>query len=140
MEEYAVYTDGGARGNPGPAACAFVVKNTTGEEIHSAGFYIGETTNNVAEYTGVLKALQCPMLNTQCSIKFYLDSELVVRQLKGEYKIKDQKLKELYQKVQTLISNFQSPISWTHVRREQNARADEIVNQTLDAKIGNRKI
>ena len=72
--------------------------------------------------------------------RFYLDSELVVKQLKGEYKIKDQKLKVLYQKIQDLISNFQSPISWQHVRREQNARADEIVNQTLDAKIGNRKI
>lgn len=141
MEEFAVYTDGGARGNPGPAACAFVVLNSKNEEVYSEGFYLGETTNNIAEYTGVLNALQCPMLNVQCSIRFYLDSELVVKQLKGEYKIKNSELRKLYDEIQLKIKNLKLKIvGWTHVRREQNARADEIVNQTLDAKIGNRKI
>lgn len=108
-----------------------MVKNTTGEEIHSAGFYIGETTNNVAEYAGVLKAIE--WLKDR-SAKFFLDSELVVKQLKGEYKIKNAELKKLFNQIDA------KKYSWNHVRREQNARADEIVNQTLDAKIGNRKI
>ncbi len=131
MEEFAVYTDGGARGNPGPAACAFVVLNNKNEEVYSEGSYLGETTNNIAEYSGVLKAIE--WLSDRPA-KFYLDSELVVKQLRGEYKIKNLELQKLHSKIDA------KKYSWQHVRREQNARADEIVNQTLDAKIGNRKI
>lgn len=131
MEEYAVYTDGGARGNPGPAACAFVVLNCKNEEVYYAGFFLGETTNNVAEYSAVLKAIEWLK---DSSAKFFLDSELVVKQLKGEYRIKNLELRKLYDKIDA------KKYSWTHIKREQNARADEIVNQTLDAKIGNRKI
>lgn len=131
MEEYAVYTDGGARGNPGPAACAFVVKNSNNDEIFSEGYYLGETTNNIAEYSAVLKAID--WLNGRTA-KFYLDSELVVKQLRSEYRVKNLELRKLYDKIDA------KKYSWHHVRREQNARADEIVNQTLDAKIGNRKI
>jgi ribonuclease HI len=130
MEEYAVYTDGGARGNPGPAACAFVVLNNKQEEVFSAGFYLGETTNNIAEYSAVLKAIE--WLGGHPA-KFYLDSELVVKQLRGEYRIKNLELRKLFGQIDA------KKYSWNHVNREQNARADAIVNQTLDAQIANRK-
>lgn len=126
-----VYTDGGARGNPGPAAYAFVVfENDT--KIFQEGKYIGETTNNVAEYTGVAKALE--FLTTQIDVKevsVFLDSLLVKEQLTGNYKIKHDNMKNFASQIKALEKNFQH-ITYTHIPREKNKDADALVNSTLD--------
>lgn len=138
MASLTIFTDGGSRGNPGLAACAFVVFDSSNSLIFQQGYKLGVTTNNVAEYTAVLKALEWLIEKsghrTQgTEVNFYLDSLLVVQQLKGVYKIKDIKLQNLQVKIQSLISNLQSLISWSHIPREQNKTADLLVNQTLDA-------
>ena len=133
--QISIYCDGGARGNPGPAACAFVVKDSSGKIIHEQGFYLGTATNNQAEYQAVIEALKwVSALNPQPStLNFYLDSQLVVNQLKGEYKVKDPGLKIKHLEIKRLISNFKFQISnFVYVPREQNSRADFVVNQTLD--------
>lgn len=126
-----VYTDGGARGNPGPAAYAFVVfENDT--KIFQEGKYIGETTNNVAEYTGVVKALE--FLTTQIDVKeidIFLDSLLVKEQLTGNYKIKHEDMKSFATQIKALEKNFHH-ITYTHIPREKNKEADALVNSTLD--------
>lgn len=132
MNQIKIFTDGGSRGNPGPAACAFVVLESD-KIIFERGFYLGNTTNNVAEYSGVLNAMDwCSVRGTQYSVSFYLDSELVVKQMRGEYKIKDEKLKILYDKIKSSIINHKLSISFSHIPRVQNARADFLVNQELD--------
>lgn len=132
-----IYCDGGSRGNPGPAACAFVVYS--GEElVHSKGTYLGVTTNNQAEYQAVLEALKyLSISDPKLSIlNFYLDSLLVVNQLKGIYKIKDQNLKIKNIEIKKVINNSQfSIINYHHIPREKNSVADLLVNQTLDQNI-----
>lgn len=136
MDQIAVYTDGGSRGNPGPAACAFIVLDAQGKKIHEDGFYLGTATNNVAEYTAVLKAIEwishCSLNIDHCS--FYLDSLLVVKQMQGEYKIKDQKLKNIFDKIKLEIGNLKSEIMFNHVLREKNVHADALVNSVLNRK------
>jgi ribonuclease HI len=127
-----IYTDGGARGNPGPAACAAVVNDQEFSE------YIGETTNNVAEYRGLLLGLKCALKlagkkSEEAEVEIKMDSELVIKQLKGEYKVKDQNLKLLFADTQPLINKFKS-VSFKHIPREENLRADKLVNEVLDAK------
>ena len=103
-----VYTDGGSRGNPGPAACAFVVMNA-GRIIASGSKFLGTVTNNVAEYNGVILALAWLMANSELTNKdivFHLDSELVVKQLTGLYKVKEEHLKELVASVKNMIANI----------------------------------
>ena len=126
-----VYTDGGARGNPGPAAYAFVVFENN-IKIFQEGKYIGETTNNVAEYTGVAKALE--FLTTQIGVKeidIFLDSLLVKEQLTGNYKIKHENMKNFATQIKALEKNFDH-ITYTHISREKNKEADALVNSTLD--------
>lgn len=132
-EKIIVNTDGGARGNPGPAACAFVVKRN-GEVVFKEAFFLGNTTNNVAEYTAVLKALEWLIENnfTKSNIFFEMDSELVVRQLNRIYKVKNLKLKEIFDRIKNLEKNFYFPISYTHIFREKNFLADKLVNEKLD--------
>ncbi|MEK7496694.1 MAG: ribonuclease HI family protein [Patescibacteria group bacterium] len=126
-----IFTDGGARGNPGPAGIGFVIQDAIGKIIFEFGKYIGETTNNQAEYKALLmaleKALELKLENVNC----YLDSELVVKQLKGEYKVKDKDLGILFVKIWNLSQKFKS-ISYTHILREKNKRADWLVNEALD--------
>lgn len=131
-----IYCDGGSRGNPGPAASAFVVLDSSGHQFFQQGFFLGETTNNQAEYQAVIEALKwltSQVTNNQLTINFYLDSELVVRQLTGVYKIKDENLKTKHTEIKKLIANCQLLIAnFAHVPREQNKPADLLVNQTLD--------
>lgn len=135
-----VHTDGGARGNPGPAAVGVVVEKD-GVEIISFGKRIGETTNNVAEYTAVVEALHCVKNNLPRSgislretiIKFYLDSTLVVNQLNGLFKIKEPHLRELMFAVRQLEHDVGGVITYSVVRREFNKRADFFVNKALDS-------
>lgn len=135
MNKVNIYCDGGARGNPGKAASAFVVKNEKGEVVYEEGKYIGSTTNNVAEYTAVLMALT--WLKENESFKdylphFFLDSELVVKQLKGEYKIKNKNLMEFVFKIKELEIELGKSIVYKNIPRSQNSLADGLVNQTLD--------
>ena len=127
-----IFSDGGARGNPGPAASAFVVFNDQ-EKLHEENVYLGEATNNVAEYNGVLQALTWLVENNiKESIEFYLDSQLVVRQLEGRYKIKDEKLVKLSEDVKSLQRKHDFTIKWVHVLREKNKIADGLLNEKLD--------
>lgn len=125
-----INTDGGARNNPGPAGIGFVIKNETGEVLAAHGEYIGEATNNVAEYTALIKALECAKTFKPDSIDCFLDSELVVKQVRGEYKTKDENLRKLLVQVQEQI--FFKNITFTHVLREKNKAADALYNEALD--------
>lgn len=126
-----VFCDGGARGNPGPAAWGFVVKK--GDALIKRGYgYIGIATNNFAEYTACVKALAWVGDNFQKEhVQLYLDSKLVVSQLTGEYKIKNANLKRLAVEVKELEKQF-AGISYNHVPREQNKEADKLVNIALN--------
>jgi ribonuclease HI len=130
-----IYTDGGARGNPGPAACAFVVEKNN-KTLFKKSKFLGVTTNNVAEYSAVIEALEWMEAKKLFSKKtaFFLDSQLVVRQLKGIYKIKKEHLKNCYLKIKKLEEKFSS-IEYFYVPREQNFFADELLNQELDKNI-----
>lgn len=132
-----IHTDGGARGNPGPAAVGVVIKETNGKEITSFGKRIGDTTNNVAEYTGVIEALKYLKTkyitqNIKYEIYFYLDSTLVVNQLNGQFKVKESHLRELLLTVRMLEGEVGGVITYTAIPREKNGSADYFVNKALD--------
>lgn len=132
-----IYTDGGARGNPGPAACGVIIKNEKGETVFETSKYLGNATNNQAEYEALILALQKAKEISgskkakKMILECHLDSELVVKQLNREYKIKNVGLKPLYLKVSSLIPDFSS-VKFIHIRREQNKPADKLVNEELD--------
>ncbi len=127
-----INTDGGARGNPGPAGIGLVIKDEQGNLLYSFGAFIGETTNNVAEYSALIKALEESVNLGATAVRIQMDSELIVKQMQGIYKIKQPALQELAAKVITLLKKFKS-YTFLHVRREFNKEADALVNQALDA-------
>jgi ribonuclease HI len=131
-----VNTDGGARGNPGPAGIGVVIADGTGKIIGKHKKYIGEATNNVAEYKALILALEeCEKLDgTEISVR--MDSELIVRQMQGRYKIKEPTLQVLAGEVFKLKNKFKF-LDFFHVRREQNKLADELVNEAIDEKLSN---
>jgi ribonuclease HI len=126
-----VNVDGGARGNPGPAAIGAVVQDAGGEILEERGERIGTATNNVAEYRALLLGIARAAELGATELELIGDSELVVRQVKGEYKVKDATLRELHGEVRRALRPFES---WSirHVRRERNTEADRLVNQVLD--------
>lgn len=132
-----IFCDGGARGNPGPAAWGFSAVDDSGKTLVQKSGKIGIATNNVAEYTAVIEALDWLNKNLQTNglrmVQFYLDSELVVLQLNGIYKVKNSKLRELVARLRALEAPIAEKISYTHISRENNSRADALVNQALDA-------
>ncbi len=130
-ERLRVHVDGGARGNPGPAAIAAVVTAPDGEVLEERRERIGEATNNVAEYRALLLGIERARQLGASDLELVGDSELVVRQVRGEYKVKDAGLKPLHAQVMQALSGFDS---WSirHVRREHNADADRLVNEALD--------
>ncbi|KKR70770.1 MAG: Ribonuclease HI [Candidatus Woesebacteria bacterium GW2011_GWA2_40_7b] len=133
-----IHSDGGARGNPGPGACAFIVEQN-GRVVTKGSKYLGKVTNNFAEYSGVLLALdwllnKSPFTNHHSPIIFLMDSELVVRQLTGLYKVKDENLKKLFTEVKKLTTEISSDIIFKNIPREQNKPADLLVNEELDNK------
>lgn len=130
MEKLIINTDGGSRGNPGPAGIGAVFADESGEVIAKYKEYIGEATNNIAEYKALILALEKSKDFEVDEIECRLDSELVVKQLNGEYKVKDEKMKKLFTRVQKLI--FFKPVKFVHVRREKNKLADALVNEALD--------
>lgn len=131
---FQIHTDGGARGNPGPAAVGVVIHKNR-KLLHRFGQVIGEATNNVAEYRGVIEALKymqrIPKEN-DFELLFILDSVLIVNQLNGFFKIKDSHLRELFLEVKLLEQEVGGVIRYTTVPREQNREADFFVNQALD--------
>ena len=130
-----VNVDGGARGNPGPAAIAAVVSTPHGEVLEQRSERIGSATNNVAEYRALLLGIERARELGAREVELVGDSELVVRQVKGEYKVKDAALRELHAEVRAELAGFER---WSirHVRRERNAEADRLVNETLDQAAG----
>ncbi|MHC4842648.1 MAG: ribonuclease HI family protein, partial [Planctomycetota bacterium] len=98
-QQIIIYTDGGSRGNPGPSAAAFTLNDAQGKQIAAKAFYLGETTNNVAEYTSVLKALECAKQYNRQRISIFSDSELLVHQLNGKYKVKSENIRPLFEEV-----------------------------------------
>lgn len=131
--QYTIFTDGGARGNPGNAAVGIVIQKNK-EVIYEIGKYIGFSTNNIAEYTAVKEAFNYLISTNQerGEIQFFLDSELVVKQLTGVYKIKDTNLQRLALGIQQNIKVWGSAVSFSHIRRENNKRADLLVNDALN--------
>jgi len=131
MKSLKLYTDGGSRGNPGPSAGAFVICDLEDNVVEKTGFFIGSGTNNIAEYTALSRGLaHCQKLGAE-QLSVHLDSELVVRQLNGEYKVKNAQLKPLYEQVKKLAQGFRQ-IEFKHVPREQNHLADTELNRVLD--------
>jgi len=130
-----VFTDGGARGNPGPAAIGFVVRNSSGKIIHQQGKYIGKATNNVAEYQAVIEALKWIKKNCQLPLsrlEFFLDSKLIVNQLNGLFKVKEIKMRNLIIKVRQLEREAGGNVSYQTIPREKNSLADSLVNRAID--------
>lgn len=146
MNKLNIFTDGGARGNPGPAAIGIYVKAETGQVIAKISRKIGVTTNNVAEYSAVIAGLEwiiknAPILqfsnvtitqDNKYKIFFHLDSKLVVNQLNGLFKIKNGKLQELLFKIKLLEQELKIPVYYQFIPREKNTEADKLVNQALD--------
>lgn len=134
MREFVCYSDGGARGNPGPSAIGVVVLNSDGNTLEEVSEYIGEATNNQAEYRAVIEAMERALGLGATKVKLFLDSELIVRQLTGKYKVKNEGLIPLFGKVLSLSSEFEH-VDFQHVAREKNKRADALVNKALDKEL-----
>ena len=124
--------DGGSRGNPGPAAYAVVVESADGARLDTLSKFLGETTNNVAEYEALLAGLNYALGHQRSRVKVISDSELLVRQMQGRYKVKSADLKPLFQQAQEMARKLEV-FSIEHVRREHNREADRLVNEALDA-------
>ena len=131
MSRFTVNVDGGARGNPGPAAIGVVLRDEGGEVLEEVGETIGEATNNVAEYRALLRGIELATERGASDLELIGDSELVVRQVEGRYKVKNAGMKELHEEVKRALRGLDS---WSirHVKRAENADADRLVNAALD--------
>ena len=127
------FSDGASRGNPGKAACAVILFDEKNEELLRRSKPLGVTTNNVAEYEGVLLALDLARTLGASDVEVRLDSELVVRQLNGQYKVKHPTLKPLFERTRGMMAEFDS-VAVSHVPRDENTLADELANDELDGK------
>ena len=130
-EKIIIYTDGGSRGNPGPAAAAFVIMDENNNQLHASAFFLGHKTNNVAEYTALIKALEAAKQINAKKITVFSDSELVVKQVKGLYKVKNVNLKPLFRQTLDLLATFERR-EVQYISREKNKKADMLVNQALN--------
>lgn len=138
MAKTIIYTDGGSRNNPGQAAIGVSVVNEQGDELFAASQAIGIATNNEAEYQGFITSLEWVQAHATeiTELEWRLDSQLVVQQLQGNWKIKEMRLQQLASQAQAVLRNLKFPYKITYVPRAQNKRADQLVNQALDAQIG----
>ena len=147
MKKIKVFTDGGSRGNPGPAGVGVVIKIDTNKRNDTeVSKYIGIKTNNQAEYTAVLEALEWlskyrkeHSANIDINIEFYLDSQLVVEQLNGNYKMKNEGLMPLYNRARELVLDLGGRVTFSHITRDKNAEADKLVNQAIDKHFKDQK-
>ena len=124
-------TDGGSRGNPGPAAYGFVLETEDGTVLAARGETIGIATNNVAEYSGLISGLETAIQLGVTEVEVVSDSELLVKQMRGEYRVKNEALRELSLQA-TRLGRQLDGVEYRHVRRERNTRADGLVNEALD--------
>lgn len=136
-EEINVYTDGGARGNPGPSALGVFIEDQTEIVLAAIGKVIGNGTNNVAEYSAIITGLSWVIENKSkmprlSKINFFMDSQLAVKQLNGIYKVKNSKIRELIFIIKQKEAEISLPIYYSHVPREENKKADRLVNLALD--------
>jgi phosphoribosylglycinamide formyltransferase-1 len=133
VDTITIFTDGGSRGNPGPAAGAFVLFDENHHQLCAKAVFIPHATNNIAEYTGLLTGLEEAFSLGAKAVKVFSDSELMVKQINGEYKVKNEGLRELYTECFDWLTKFKS---WqiNHIRREKNTHADKLVNKALDNK------
>jgi ribonuclease HI len=126
--------DGGSRGNPGPAGAGVVIRAADdGTVLMQAGVFLGRATNNVAEYNGLLEGLRRAGTLGATHVEILSDSELLVRQMNGQYRVKNEGLKPLFEKANSLASHFKT-FSIRHVRREENTLADEMANKAMNLK------
>lgn len=136
--QFTLYADGGSRGNPGPAGAGAVAFDTTGKRVAEVADYLGETTNNVAEYEAILRGLKALLAAfpegyfKSAAVEIRMDSKLVIEQLRGAYKVKHPNLIPRYLEVKNLIARSYPRISFMHVPREQNTDADALANQAMD--------
>jgi probable phosphoglycerate mutase len=130
-QEIIAHIDGGSRGNPGPAAYGVSIETAQGQRVAAFGKFIGETTNNSAEYHGLLAALDYALSHGYSRLRVLTDSELMARQISGHYKVRSPDLKPLYDQARTMIARLDS-FSIRHVYREQNREADRLANQAMD--------
>lgn len=130
-EKIIAHIDGGSRGNPGPAAAAYVLTDSQGRQLEARAFFLGEATNNVAEYTAIHKALEAAKSLDAKQITIYSDSELLVRQLNGQYKVKSEQIRPLFARTIEMLAGFEN---WQvrHIFRENNKQADTLANRALD--------
>ena len=132
-ESWTINSDGGARGNPGPAGAGIIVRDPSGDIVARGGAYLGEVTNNIAEYEALLWGLRAARALGAKRVRVLADSELVVKQLNGLYRVKNEGLKPLFCAVQELRREFVAA-EFVHVRREENAEADAMANEAMDAR------
>jgi len=132
-EEAVLWTDGAARGNPGPAGGGAILKTPSGEVIAEESSYLGHTTNNIAEYRALLLGLERAIACGVQKIDVRADSELLIKQLRAEYRVKNEGLKPLFEQAKRLLAQFSS-VKLTHVRREMNTEADRLANRGIDSR------
>ncbi|MDI6715662.1 MAG: ribonuclease HI family protein [Actinomycetota bacterium] len=138
IKKLIIYSDGAARGNPGPAGAGGQIKTPGGKVLSEVSEYLGETTNNVAEYKALILTLQEAMQFEPAGIIIRSDSELLVKQLTGEYKVKNRDLKPLHELVKQLLEGV-GYVDVEHVPRNKNRRADELANEAIDRFIKGKK-
>ena len=130
-DDATLFADGGSRGNPGPAASGAVLLDPSGEVVDSVGLFLGRATNNVAEWTALCIGLERAAERGVRRLAVRMDSELVVKQMRGEYRVKHVDLQPLYRRARALLAKFEH-VDIAHVRRKDNALADRLVNDVLD--------
>lgn len=131
MKSLSIYCDGAARGNPGPAGAGAVLLNEDGSIVSEISEYLGETTNNQAEYRALILAIEEAIKHKAASLIIFMDSELAVNQIKGTYRVKNDGLKELFKMVSQKLKSFES-FTIKHIPREQNKEADRLANRAID--------
>ena len=130
MNKFTLYSDGAARGNPGPAGVGIVIKKGV-DTLLEASAYIGKTTNNIAEYMALIRGLEEALLLGIKEIDCFADSELLVKQIQGEYKVKNEGLVPLHHHLKELIKKFKA-FNLSHTGREENKQADKLANRGID--------
>jgi ribonuclease HI len=131
---FRAYTDGASRGNPGESGIGIIVRDDDQREVLALGAYLGRATNNRAEYTALITLLERARPFQCTRLIVHSDSELMVRQIAGQYKVKDQALKTLHRRAAALVKGLPFPVDLRHVPREQNSEADRLANLAIDAK------
>ena len=138
MTKYIIYTDGGARGNPGPAGAGAIIFNESGEVVKETSKYLGEKTNNWAEYEAVFLGLEALLKKVgagkvkQSEVEVRVDSQLIAKQLSGEYQIKEETLFPQFIKIWNMRVKYFPSVSFVHVPREENKKADKLANEAMD--------